>query len=496
LKTLFVASEMEPIAKVGGLADVLGVLPLRLKKLGCDVRVVLPFYRQVREYIEKRKMKTKEVSDEIIACIDWLPYRGNITELKVDGVIIYLLRNDNLYDREYIYSTPKGDYEDNDRRFGFLSLGALEIAKSMKFKPDIIHCHDWQTALIPICLKWRKHLKGDPFFKDSKIVFTIHNLAYQGQFDRDILESFGLPWFLFTPQGIEFYGRVNLLKGGIAYSDSVTTVSKTYVEEIKTPKYGCGLDGILRSISNNSNKLVGILNGIDFNEWNPDTDDAVYFNYSVEKIDKKSRNKTSLRKELGIDTKEDRPLLGMVSRLTEQKGIDLIVESLPQIFDLGFQVVILGEGETKFERMLSGARKRYKKNLSFIQGFDDTMARKIYAASDLFLMPSRYEPCGTGQMIALRYGTIPVVRGTGGLLDTVIDHTASKKKGNGFIFHEFSKVSFLDALIRAVSVFENKNEWNELIRRAMKMDFSWRRSSESYFDLYKSVTKIDRKMKN
>jgi len=287
-----------------------------------------------------------------------------------------------------------------------------------------------------------------------------------------------------------------LLKGGIAYSDSVTTVSKTYVEEIKTPRYGCGLDGILRSISNSSNNVVGILNGIDFNQWNPETDEALYFNYSINKIDGKSENKAGLRKELGMDTKDDQPLLGIVSRLTEQKGIDLLVESLPQIFDLGFQVVVLGAGEGKFERMLNGARKSYKKNLSFILGFDDKMARKIYAGSDMFLMPSRYEPCGIGQMIALRYGTIPVVRGTGGLLDTVIDDTASKKKGNGFIFYEFSKLSFLDALIRALSVFENRNEWNELIRRAMKMDFSWRRSSELYFELYKSVNKIDRKIRN
>jgi len=496
LKALFVASEMEPIAKVGGLADVLGVLPLRLKKLGCDVRVVLPFYRQVKDHIEKYGLKTKEFSEEVITCIDWLPFKGGITELKIDGVTIYLLRNDSLYDREYIYSTPKGDYEDNDIRFGFLSLGALEIAKAVNFRPDIIHCHDWQSALIPICLKWRKHLKSDPFFKNTKIVLTIHNLAYQGQFGKDILDRFGLPWFLFTPQGIEFYGGVNLLKGGIAYSDSVTTVSKTYVEEIKTPRYGCGLDGILRSISNNSNNVVGILNGIDFNRWNPETDEALYFNYSINKIDGKSENKAGLRKELGMDTKDDQPLLGIVSRLTEQKGIDLLVESLPQIFDLGFQVVVLGAGEGKFERMLNGARKSYKKNLSFILGFDDKMARKIYAGSDMFLMPSRYEPCGIGQMIALRYGTIPVVRGTGGLLDTVIDDTASKKKGNGFIFYEFSKLSFLDALIRALSVFENKNEWNELIRRAMKMDFSWRRSSELYFELYKSVNKIDREIRN
>lgn len=487
LKILFVSPEMEPIAKVGGLADVIGALPKALKGLGCDVRVVMPLYRHAKENIERFNLPLRDVSEDVITCIDWLPIKGGILETEIDGVAVYLLKNDSLYDREYIYSTPSGDYNDNDLRFAFLSLGALEIPKAVDFKPDIIHCHDWQTALVPACLKFRKHLKDDPFFHGSKIVFTIHNLAYQGQFSKEILDDLALPWFLFTPQGIEFYGKVNLLKGGIVYSDVVTTVSRTYAEEIKTPQYGCGLEGILRAISTHSNKLVGIINGIDYDEWDPNRDSALYVNYSIDSIGRKLENKLRLRTELGLSSENDKPLLGVVSRLTEQKGSDLVVESLPQIFDLGCQIVILGSGEEKFERMLQTARKKDPENMAVVTGFNDVMARRIYAGSDFFLMPSRFEPCGLGQMIAMRYGSIPVVRGTGGLLDTVVDYNSSRQKSNGFVFYEFLKVSFLDALVRALSVYEKREEWKKLVIRAMKEDFSWKRSSELYLDLYKGL---------
>ncbi|MBI2485588.1 MAG: glycogen synthase GlgA [Deltaproteobacteria bacterium] len=487
MKVLFISPEMEPLAKVGGLADVVGALPGELKKLGCDVRVIIPLYRDVEKNLQKLKLKSKNLKGEVIVAIDWLPFKGTLKEVSLDGVTVYLLKNDNFFDREYIYSTPKGDYTDSSLRFGFFSLGALEAARTLDFKPDIIHCHDWQTALVSISLKWRKHLKDATFFKDSKLVFTIHNIAYQGLFGKEILDEFGLPWYIFTPQGIEFYGKVNLLKGGIAYSDLVTTVSPTYAEEIKTPQYGYGLDGVLRWISENANNLMGILNGIDYELWNPETDKALYLNYSAGDIDGKIKNKSKLKEKLGLNTDEAKPLIGIVSRLTEQKGIDLVVESLSQIVDLGFQVAILGTGEEKYERMLEIAKHTYKENLSVFLGFSDEMARRIYAGSDMFLMPSRFEPCGLGQMIALRYGSIPVVRGTGGLLDTIRDHTADKKNGNGFIFYEFSKVSLLDALVRAISAYENRNEWVDLVTRSMKEDFSWKKSSEKYLEIYKRL---------
>ena len=487
MKVLFVSPEMEPLAKVGGLADVVGALPKELENLGCDVRVIIPHYNHVKENLKNLKLKAKNLRKEIIVCLDWLPFKGDVMEVNLNGLTVYLLRNDNFFNREYIYSTPQGDYQDNDLRFGFLSLGALEIAKALDFKPDIIHCHDWQTALVPISLKWRRHVKEDPFFSDSKIVFTIHNISYQGLFPREILEKFGLPWFVFTPQGIEFYGKVSLLKGGIVYGDAVTTVSPNYAEEIKTPEYGNSLDGILRWISQKSNKLVGILNGIDYDAWGPKTDKALYVNYGIGDINGKLKNKSELRNELGLYAEEGKPLLGMVSRLTEQKGIDLVVEALPQIFDLGFQVAILGTGEEKYVRMLENAKSRYKGNLSVVIGFNDEIARRIYAGCDMFLMPSRFEPCGLGQMIAMKYGSIPVVRGTGGLLDSVRDYSDDRKHGNGFVFHLFSKVSFLDALTRALLVYENRKEWIGLVTRAMKEDFSWKRSSEKYLELYERL---------
>lgn len=489
MRILFVSPEMEPLAKVGGLADVVGALPKELQKLGCNVRVVIPLYRQVRDYAKKAGLRLRDLKRDVTVCMDFLPYRGKIKEVVLGDVSVYLLENDIFFNREHIYSTPQGDYEDNDLRFGFLSIGALEVAKTLGFKPDIIHCHDWQTALVPVSLKWRKHLRDDPFFKESKTVFTIHNISYQGLFGKELLEKFGLPWYIFTPQGIEFYGKVNLLKGGIIYSDLVTTVSPTYAKEIKTPEYGFGLEGVLRWISQDPGRLVGVLNGIDYEVWNPKTDGALYANYDSDNLGGKLKNKVRLKEETGLSKNGNKPLIGIVSRLAEQKGIDLIVEAFPQIFDLGFQMVVLGSGDEKYERMLENAKNTYKGNLSVNIGFNDQLARRIYAGSDMFLMPSRFEPCGLGQMIALRYGSIPVVRGTGGLLDTVIDYTVDKKRGNGFVFHEFSKVSLLDALIRAISVYENEVEWRELVRRAMNEDFSWGSSSRKYLELYHSLRK-------
>ncbi|GIW48506.1 MAG: glycogen synthase 2 [Deltaproteobacteria bacterium] len=489
MRILFVSPEMEPLAKVGGLADVVGALPKELQKLGCNVRVVIPLYRQVRGYAKKAGLRLRDLKRDVTVCMDFLPYRGKIKEVVLGDVSVYLLENDIFFNREHIYSTPQGDYEDNDLRFGFLSIGALEVAKTLGFKPDIIHCHDWQTALVPVSLKWRKHLRDDPFFKESKTVFTIHNISYQGLFGKELLEKFGLPWYIFTPQGIEFYGKVNLLKGGIIYSDLVTTVSPTYAKEIKTPEYGFGLEGVLRWISQDPGRLVGVLNGIDYEVWNPKTDGALYANYDSDNLGGKLKNKVRLKEETGLSKNGNKPLIGIVSRLAEQKGIDLIVEAFPQIFDLGFQMVVLGSGDEKYERMLENAMNTYKGNLSVNIGFNDQLARRIYAGSDMFLMPSRFEPCGLGQMIALRYGSIPVVRGTGGLLDTVIDYTVDKKRGNGFVFHEFSKVSLLDALIRAISVYENEVEWRELVRRAMNEDFSWGSSSRKYLELYHSLRK-------
>ncbi|MEQ9618806.1 MAG: glycogen synthase GlgA [Deltaproteobacteria bacterium] len=488
MKILFVASEMAPFAKVGGIADVIRSLPRRIAALGLDVRVVIPYYRSVKSNLSRLGIKPKDRKERVVLCMDWLPVEGEIKEIQSDGVTVYLLSNDEYYNRRYIYSTHDGDYEDNDMRFGFLSLGALEVAKKVGFEPDIIHCHDWQTALLPICLKWRKHVKDDEFFKNTKTVFTIHNISYQGLYERGLLDKFGLPEFLFTSQGLELYGKANLLKGGIIYSDLVTTVSPTYAEELKKREYAYGLDAVLKWISRDHNNLTGILNGIDYESWNPEKDECIYRNYGVRNLKNKEINKQKLKKELGLDSSEDKPLIGVVSKLDEQRGTDLITESLAQILDLGYQMAIVGAGTSKFENSLRRAMRKYSGSISVtVDVNNDELERKVYAGSDMFLMPSRFEPCGLGQIIALRYGSVPVARGTGGILDTVSDYTEDKENGNGFLFHEFSTVSMLDALIRAISVYENKDEWKHLITKAMREDLSWRSSGKKYTQIYKNL---------
>ena len=489
LKILFVASEMDPFIKVGGLADVIGTLSRRLSGLDCDIRVVIPYYKEVKKNLKTLKIKPKKLDKRIVFSVDWLPEEGEVYEFKYKNVRIYLLENDKYFGRDQVYATSKGEFEDNDLRFGFLSLGALETAKAINFKPDIIHCHDWQTAIIPICLKWRKHLKDDEFFKGSKIVFTIHNISYQGQFDKIILEKFGLPGILFTAQGLELYGKVNLLKGAILNSDLITTVSPTFAEEIKKREYGHGLDAVLKWVSRKSDNLTGILNGIDYDVWNPESDGAIYSQYNSKDISAKILNTKKLKKELGLNESEEFPLLSFVSKLTEQKGLDLLIDSLPQIFDLGYQVVIIGSGDTRLEQMVRRAKRKFRKNLSIVIKPSEELERKVYAGSNMLLMPSRFEPCGLGQITALRYGTIPVVRETGGLIDTVKDYTADKRNGNGFIFHQFSKVSLLDALIRAISVYDDKKAWNKLIAKAMKEDFSWIKSGKKYKEIYQKLLK-------
>lgn len=488
MNILFVASEMEPLARVGGLADVIGTLPKRLAAQGADVRVVIPCYTRVKSWLSSAGIKSKDVIKDLVICIDWLPIRGAVKEIKLGGVTVYLVEQNDFFDRKFIYSTPAGDYEDNDLRFGFLSLAALETAKELGFQPDIIHCHDWQTALLPICLRWRKHLRDDEFFGRTRVVFTIHNISFQGQYERVILDKFGLPEFLFTSQGLEFHGKVNLLKGGILYSDIVTTVSPTYAEELKKREYAYGLDAVLKWVSRKQDNLIGILNGIDYDEWDPETDSYIYKNYGTSSLPQKPVNREKLKEELGLDPSGDKPLLGVVSKLTEQKGADLLLESIPQIIDLGYQIAVVGAGVEKYEQALSRAGKRFGKNLSVTIAVDDnSLERKVYAGSDMFLVPSRFEPCGLGQIIALRYGTVPVVRGTGGLLDTVRDYTEDPSDGNGFVFYEFSTVSMLDALLRAISAYEDKAAWKKLQTRAMREDYSWKASGKKYLGLYKEA---------
>ncbi|MGH7885412.1 MAG: glycogen synthase, partial [Thermodesulfobacteriota bacterium] len=468
LNVLFVASEMDPFVKVGGLADVIGSLPKKIKENDCQIKIIIPHYKTVENSLNELNIKKKRIDKEIHVRTNSVDYIFEVNETEVNGIQVYFLQNKELFDRDFVYSTPQGDYADNFVRYGAFSLAALKAAHLIKFKPDIIHCHDWHTSFIPIYLKNTRNMLSElSFFKDSKIVYTIHNIAYQGVYDSFVLNVLGFPNYIFSQEGIEYYGKINLMKGGIIYSDLVTTVSPTYCEEIKTPSQGKGLEGVIKNVSERSNKLVGILNGIDYEKWDPQTDKYINQTYSSKTIHLKALNKQELKKQLDLEEPPQKPLIGLVCRLAEQKGIDLVVESLDIIFDLGFQVVIIGSGEERYINMLNNANEKYAGNIRALLKYNDKFARKIFAASDMFLMPSRFEPCGLTQIIALRYGSIPIVRATGGLVDTIFDYTRSKKNGNGFVFENFSIASLIDSLKRALSVYRKEKEWNNLVERGM-----------------------------
>ncbi|MBN1221972.1 MAG: glycogen synthase GlgA [Candidatus Aminicenantes bacterium] len=478
MNILFASSEMAPFARTGGLGDVSGSLPGALASLGHRVTVVMPFYRQVKDgsfNIRKLKMTLK------------VPFRDKVlrtsvfhTALHAD-VPVYFIRQDEYFGRSNLYGTPKGDYRDNAERFMFFCRAVLHLTKSIAFQPDIIHCHDWQTALLPVYLK--SVYTDDPFFRQTRTLFTIHNLAYQGVFSRDVLKAGGLPESLFSMAALEFYGKVNLMKGGILFSDLVTTVSKKYAREILTPEYGYGLDGVLRT---RKKDVFGVLNGVDYRTWNPETDPHIAANYSSDDLSGKKECKEDLLADFKIGTGTDIPIIGIVSRLAAQKGFDILDEALEDILDTGSILILLGAGDAGFERRFAELGKKHEA-VGIKIGFDDVLAHKIEAGSDMFLMPSRYEPCGMNQMYSLRYGTIPIVRATGGLDDTIRAYDPRKGAGNGFKFRGYSARDLLKAVRKAVSVFRKHTLWSGLMINAMKEDFSWAHSASEYVDLYHRI---------
>ena len=455
MNVLYLSSEVAPFAKTGGLADVAGSLPGALRKKGIDIRVGMPKYQCVK-------------------------LSGNQTV--AEGVPVYFVDNPALYDRPALYGDKNGDYPDNLERFRFFSEAVLDLAESMEFKPDILHCNDWQTSLVPVFLKSR--FKDEPFWKNAKTVFTIHNLGYQGIFPKQSFPKTGLDWSLFQMEALEFYDQVNLLKGGLVFSDKLTTVSPTYAREIQTPEFGHRLEGVL---SKRRADLVGILNGIDASQWDPSVDKELLRPFSRKDPSGKAENKGDLQRRCGLPERKDVPLFGMVSRLADQKGIDLLLEGMERLLSEDLQVVLLGSGDPAVETAFRQAAQRFRQKLSVFLKFDAVLAKKIYAGCDFFLMPSRYEPCGLGQMIALRYGTLPVVRATGGLADTIVDVTRSPETGNGFVFEPYRTEDFLGAVARAVEAFRDTQRFGELIRRAMACDFSWERSAEATVRLYQSL---------
>lgn len=457
MKVLFLSSEVVPFAKTGGLADVAGALPIALEHQGLKVRIALPRYKEIK--VENNPVQIGK------------------------KIKVFFLVNDNLYNKDGLYVDENGiDHSDNLERFAYYCKEALELVKRDGFKPDIIHCNDWQTGLVPVYLKtlYRK----DDFFKDTKTVFTIHNLAYTGSFDESQWGKTGLDKSLFDINGLEYYGRFSLLKGGLIFSDVITTVSPTYAKEIQTKEFGCGMEGILKS---RAHSLHGVLNGIDYNIWDPSTDKIIYKDYSADDINAKYVNKEMLLKELGLKTDINFPLIGIVGRLAEQKGYDILAEIANRLCDMDIGFVLLGSGEQRYQRIFEKVAKKHPLNTSVNLTFDTDLAQKIYAASDIFLMPSRYEPCGLGQLISFKYLTVPVARKIGGLADTVIEYNPETGEGNGFLFNDYKPEHLLNAIRKAVSVYKDKPSWFKLIKKIATYDFSWDRSASRYMEIYKKI---------
>ncbi len=466
MKILMVASEATPFAKTGGLADVIGALPAALAASGEQVAVVIPGYRQ-NHYPDPPREAYRSL---------WIPlgpgYLVDLFEATERNVTFYFVHCPALFDRDGIYGTAAGDFPDNYLRFGVLSMAAIAVARYL-FRPGVVHCHDWQTGLMPVYMA--EHFRGDPTFDRVKVLFTIHNLGYQGIFGPQTLAPIGLAPSVFHPEGLEFFGNVNFLKGGIAWSDAVSTVSKGYAQEIQTPEYGFGLDGLLRKRA----PIYGIVNGVDYIEWNPEQDPHIARNYSPGDLSGKRECKRALLAEMGLPA-GNRPLLGIVSRFAAQKGFDLIAETASRLLAENVSLVVLGSGDHEFESMFRALAQTYPEQVALQIGYDHALAHRIEAGADMFLMPSRYEPCGLNQIYSLRYGTVPVVRATGGLDDTIDEDT-------GFKFKEYAGTALLEAIRAALEAFENRNEWSAMMRRGMRKDFSWTAAAGEYATLYQRL---------
>lgn len=481
MKILIASPEAVPFVKTGGLADVAGALCKEFRRMKHRAYILLPLYKQIKQ---NRSLLNDTgitinvpVGDRIIA--------GRIFS---DSVSAYFIECDEFFDRQELYGTAEGDYTDNASRFTFFSRGVLEACKALNFRPDIIHCNDWQTGLIPLYLKTL--YSRDAFFAKTAVFFTIHNLGYQGVFPPSEMPLTNLGWELFHSEGIEFYGKINLLKAGLISADMLGTVSETYAREILSREFGFGLDGVLRK---RQSDICGVINGIDCEEWDPSKDKFLPAGFSSKDISGKALCKREAIKEIfrpgDLNSAERMPLIGMVGRFSEQKGLDLVIQSIPGILSFGVRLAILGKGDERFRKSLSEIGEKNKGMISVITGFDDRLAHMIYAGSDFFLMPSQYEPCGLGQLIALRYGAIPVARKTGGLADTIQDFEPLASKGTGFLFSDYTPSAMLDALKRAFCLYTDEDKKCRMIQDGMLQDFSWKRSAGKYIGIYRNMKK-------
>lgn len=476
-KVLYVAAECAPYIKVGGLGDVAGELPLKLSRLGADVRVVIPGNKDIdvpARYIGDYPV---EMGNRNETCI--------VREIINAPVSTYIIDNYHYFGRHGVYG-----HRDDAERFAFFCLSVYGMIRRFDFFPDILHLNDWHTA--PLAMVIRENEREYPELSDISILYTIHNLEYQGVCDRSVFKMYGVKDVVFMVDKVEYYGCFNPMKAGINYSDIINAVSKTMAHEMLTSRFGFGLEGVL---INRKPAIRGIVNGIDTDNWNPETDKYIYSNYDKEDFSLKKQNKKMLQKELGLDEK-DAPLFAVISRLVPNKGLDLMEPAFDYILRNDCQLVVLGNGEKYYENIFMELARKYPGSASVNLEFNQEKARRIYAGSDIFLMPSRYEPCGISQLIAMRYGTVPVVHKTGGLADTVIDEDKKPGAGNGFVFAGYSKGAFIRAVRRAISLFENKEAWTGLVKRAMNGDYSWDSAAEAYLSLYNEARLNNNKRKN
>jgi starch synthase len=480
MRITFVASECVPFSKTGGLADVVGALPPALAAIGHDVQVYLPKYRQTKLTSPRTLLRSVTVpfDDEYRFCsvLDGGTHAG---------VKFYFIDYPPFFDREHLYGTPAGDYSDNAERFALFSRAVIETSKIFG-APDVFHCHDWQSALLPILLKTL--YAEDPAFRGVSSVFTIHNMGYQGQFPPETLPLLMLPWDLFTIDKMEFYGKVNFLKGALVFSDFITTVSKKYSQEIQTSEYGFGLEGVLRS---RAATVTGILNGVDYDVWSPQKDTFIKAQYSPDDLSGKLSCKQDLLAAFGAPSADlHLPVIGIVSRFAAQKGFDLIAQVIDRLAREEMIIVALGTGDKEYEDLFRRLNAQFPQKILIKIGFDNGLAHKIEAGSDMFLMPSRYEPCGLNQIYSLKYGTVPVVRATGGLDDTIEPWDPRTNRGTGFKFSEYTGEALAATIRQALAAYKDQNSWHTLMRNGMGKDFSWTNSAREYVRIYEKSKQL------
>ena len=477
LHIVMASPEIAPLAKTGGLGDVLGSLPRALERLGLQVSLVMPAYRSVI----RSGFPLEDTGINFTVPVSHRREEGRLLKTKTGSAIsIYLIRADQYFDREGLYGTPEGDYTDNAERFVFFSRAILEVLKLEP--PAILHAHDWQSALAIVFLKAQPHLY--PELASVKAVLTVHNLGFQGLFGYPDWPLLNLEGHFFAPRYLEYYGKINFLKGGLIFADNVTTVSPTYAEEIKTAEQGFGLDGVFRE---RAKDLVGILNGADYEIWNPETDPLIGHRYGPDNLWGKRFCKADLQEIFHLPSDPDIPVVGMVSRLTTQKGFDLLEKAMDDLLSRDIQFVLLGTGDRRYEQIFGKIPEQYPGKAGVRIAFDEALSHKVIAGCDLLLMPSRYEPSGLTQMYGMRYGTIPIVRAIGGLSDTVSEFDLKTEKGNGFVFGPYEVPALLQALDRALNLLQQKKEWSTIMKNAMAVDFSWARSARLYADLYQGL---------